>query len=89
MSEEFRKKLRSGFNTIKFFIHQSPIEAPDYNAQEETWNAAVLDTVRIIKDGTTCGHSTVDFNFIDEHGKKFVAMVTLANMKTIMNAVEK
>ncbi len=53
-------------------------ESPNYNELNkagENWKVATLKTAIVTKEGTKAGNPTVDLQFEDEHGNKFIAMV--------------
>jgi len=49
-------------------------EAVDY--EEPEWVGLDLTDALVIKEGTTEGNPTVDLRLRDEHGNKYVAMMT-------------
>jgi len=50
-----------------------PAEAPDYKNAEI---ALYVNTAIVVKNGTLSGKCTVDLQFMDQHGEKYVAMLT-------------
>lgn len=63
-------------------IKDSPEVAPNYG-KEGGWKGAVLKKAIIVKNGTISGAATIDLQFEDEHGNKYVAMVTAALLKGV------
>ena len=58
-------------------------EAPDYNAEPITFTAATLIKAVIVRKGMVSGNDTVDLQFIDGAGNKYVAMITAKLLKTL------
>lgn len=50
-------------------------DAPNYK-QEGGWNGATLRKAIIVRDGTEEGNDTIDLQFVDDKGNRYVAMIT-------------
>ena len=75
-----------GMNHLAIQIVASPDEAPKYK-EEGGWNAANLNKAIVVKNGTVGGNSTIDLQFQDEKGNKFVAMITAKLLKSLAGAI--
>lgn len=53
-------------------------ESPKYNQDENFmgWAGAKLTGAIITKDGMESGNPSLDLQFVDENGKKFIALVS-------------
>lgn len=71
-----------GTNNIAIKIANTVEEAPDYK-KLGGWQHADCKTAVIVRNGTEGGNDTVDLQFTDEKGNKFVAMLTANILKTI------
>lgn len=74
-----------GTNHIEIELHDDATTAPNYKNLEEVFRRADIDKAVIIKSGTVCGNSTVDIQFSDELGNKFVGMITARLLKAIVD----
>jgi hypothetical protein len=63
-------------NPNMLVIVDSPEEAPNYRRDSVDIRSAVISKVVIVKKGMENGKSTVDFQFQDNEGNQFVAMLT-------------
>lgn len=72
-----------GTNNITIQICQSPDEAPNYNTNGRGIKAASLDTAIVVKNGTVEGNATVDLQFTDDKGNRYVAMITANLLKSV------
>ena len=75
-----------GTNVLDIQICDSYNEAPDYKNGTrggEGFKGASLQKSVIVRNGTKAGNDTVDLQFIDENGNKFVAMITAVLLKTV------
>lgn len=66
-------------------IKKSPEEAPNYK-QEGGWIQANLDKAIVVHNGMESGNSTVDLQFTDEKGNKYMCMVTGRLLKMVAQA---
>lgn len=73
--------------TLSIEIFESPEEAPNYS-RDSVVRSATIGKVVIVKNGTTSGKPTVDFQFTAKDGSQFVAMLTGELVKGIAQAVE-
>lgn len=71
-----------GTNHVTIEICNSIEEAPNYN-KIGGFIAANLEKAVIVKNGTSQGNPTVDLIFEDQEGKKYVALITGALIKSI------
>lgn len=74
-------------NALTILIFDSPEQAPNYNRDMVDVRAATLTTAVIVKRGTVAGKPTVDFQFKDQEGNDFVAMLTGELVKQLAAAV--
>jgi len=72
-----------GTNHIAIQICASPDDAPNYNTNGEGIKPATLDRAIIVKDGTVGGEPTVDLQFTDEKGNRYIAMITANLLKSV------
>ena len=72
-------------NTLDILFADSPAAAPKY--REPEYRAANLVNAHVVGRGTTDGNPTVDFVFVDEHGQKYVAMLTGGIVESLAGAV--
>ena len=75
-----------GTNHVIVKVCASAKDAPEYATNGEGFQFAELAGVIIIRNGTAAGNDTVDLQFKDKDGNKFVAMVSGAIIKTIGNS---
>ncbi len=57
-------------------------DAPNYNTNGEGFKKAILTKAVIVRRGTQEGHDTIDLQFVDDAGNKYVAMITGRLLKT-------
>lgn len=74
-------------NRLDVQICESYKEAPNYRENGEGFKGAKLIKAIIVKKGTEGGFDTVDLQFEDEDGTKYVAMTTGALLKTVTDLV--
>lgn len=72
-----------GTNHIAIKVVASPDEAPNYNTDGQGIKAASLDTAIIVKNGTEGGNATIDLQFTDDKGQRYVAMITANLLKSV------
>lgn len=72
---------------LNIITADSPDEAPNYRAMGDV-KAATLHTVVVVGNGTEDGNATVDFQFTDEQGNNFVAMLTGKLVRGIVSSVD-
>lgn len=70
-------------NVLKIEIVNTVDEAPNYKSNNEKFKAAVLKKAIIVRKGTIEGNDTIDLQFQDAAGNKYVAMVTAQILKTL------
>ena len=63
-------------NHLNIKVVDSPEDAPHYNRDMVDVRAATITQVIVVKKGTVEGRSTVDFQFTDQQGAQYVAMIT-------------
>jgi len=76
-----------GTNNLSIEVFPSPAEAPNYMT-EDGWKAATLTKAIIVRNGTQGGNATIDLQFTDEQGNKYVAMITAALLRNAINLSE-
>ncbi|MGD2065606.1 MAG: hypothetical protein PVI43_00365 [Candidatus Bathyarchaeota archaeon] len=74
-------------NAVNIKIFDSPEEAPNYN-ELESWNAAEITEFGIVGKGTAEGNPTVDIQFKDKDGNRYVAMVTGGLIEMLAGAIQ-
>lgn len=79
--------MRARANILSMEFKASPAEAPDYNTNGEGFKAANILKAIIVKKGTVEGNDTVDLQFEDEAGQKYVAMLTGRLIKSLAAAI--
>jgi hypothetical protein len=75
-----------GTNTLNILLSDSVAEAPNYEKPE--YQGANLTTAQIVGNGTIEGNPTVDLIFEDEHGQKYIAMITGGLMQNLAGAIQ-
>lgn len=68
-------------------IADSPKDAPNYKRMPAFKGATITNAIVVLK-GTVEGRSTVDIQFEDEGGNKFVSMITGSLVKQLASIVE-
>lgn len=68
-------------------IVDSPEQAPHYRRDTPDVRSATITKAIIVRNGTVGGKSTVDFQFKDEQGAEFVAMLTGALVQNLAAAI--
>jgi hypothetical protein len=63
-------------NVLSIQVVETPQEAPNYNRDAIDVRGATISQVIIVKRGTVEGNPTVDFQFTDQQGAQYVAMLT-------------
>ncbi len=63
-------------NALSIKVVETPQEAPNYNRDSIDVRGATISQVVIVKRGTVEGNPTVDFQFKDQEGAEYVAMLT-------------
>lgn len=58
-------------------------EAPNYNTNGEGFKTAFLERGIIVRRGTVEGHDTIDLQFKDEDGNKYVALIPARLLKSL------
>lgn len=71
---------------LEIEIFNSPLEAPNYN-KEENVIACEFKKAVIVRNGTTKGKSTVGIILIDKNGNKYIAMTTGKLVSMLTKAV--
>jgi hypothetical protein len=56
--------------------------------REPVYNEAMIEKIVVVKNGTEAGKSTVDITMIDKDGKRYVAMITGALLRSIPTEFE-
>jgi hypothetical protein len=74
-------------NTLPIEIKDSIEEAPDYKTNGEGFEAAEIIKAIVVRRGTVEGNDTVDIQFQDLKGNKFIAMTTGALIKMLAAAI--
>lgn len=72
-----------GTNSVSIKICDCVADAPDYVNNGEGFKSAELSKAIVVRNGTQNGNDTVDLQFVDGEGNKFVAMVTARILKSI------
>ena len=75
-------------NIIEIQICDSPNDAPNYNTDGKGFKGAKLIKAIVVRKGTKGGHDTIDLQFEDENGQKYIALTTAAILKTLIDVVE-
>lgn len=81
------KKLIAAMHQLTITMFDEPNQAPNYN-EEEGWKAAMIKKAVVVGNGTKEGKPTVDIQFEDEDGNKYVGMITGELIKGLAKAVE-
>ena len=63
-------------------------DAPNYNTNGEGFEKATFVQAIVVRNGTEEGQDTVDLQFIDENGHKFIAMTTANIIKTLAGVIK-
>lgn len=71
-------------NTLDIVLADSVSEAPNYDEPE--YLSANFTTAVVVGNGTIAGNPTVDLVFVDEHGQKYVAMITAGLIQSLAAA---
>jgi hypothetical protein len=74
-----------GTNDLNIVMADTVEEAPNY--EKPDYQGANLTTAVVVGNGTIAGHPTVDFVFEDEHGQKYIAMLTGGIVESLAGAV--
>lgn len=72
-----------GTNSISITVHESPQEAPKYEAPEHL-HATLIQAV-VVKRGTLQGNPTIDLVFRDDKGQKYISMITARLLKMVVD----
>lgn len=78
-----------GTNSIALHIFNDPSEAPNYNTDGKGTLSANLDAAIIVKNGTESGSATVDLQFTDKNGQRYVAMITANLLRMVLAATDR
>ena len=78
-----------GYNDLQIQMVNSVSEAPDYKESSEPWISVTLDKAVIVRGGTVTGKNTVDLQFSDDKGNKYVALITGNLLKSVTNIINK
>lgn len=73
-------------NSIAIKICESYLEAPDYKQGLRGgagFIGAELTDAIIVRKGMESGNDTIDLHFVDQDGKKYIAMTTARLLKTV------
>lgn len=70
-------------NTLEIIICDNPKEAPNYNEDGKGFKPVNLLKAIIVRNGTAGGNSTVDLQFENEKGERFITMLTGALLKQV------
>lgn len=70
-------------NSIDVKICNTIDEAPDYVNNGEGFQLVEITKAVIVRNGTIGGNDTIDLQFSDGKGNKFVGMVTANLLKTV------
>lgn len=83
------KNFQMNTNTLPIKLVNSPEEAPQYRTdpQYTEFNPASLLEAVVVRKGTVEGGDTVDLQFTDSAGNKFVAMTTGNIIKSLASLV--
>jgi len=73
-----------GTNDIAIKICNSIEEAPDYKTNGQGYKPATIKGAIIVRNGTEGGNDTVDLQFVDEDGNKYIAMVTAEILNSVV-----
>ncbi len=76
-----------GTNSLKINICNSIEEAPNYNKDGKGFKAASLVKAIIVRNGTKDENDTVDLQFKDESGQKYICMTTGKILKMLTDLV--
>jgi hypothetical protein len=63
-------------NALQIQIVDGPEKAPNYNRDHVDIRGATISKVIVVKRGTVSSKPTVDFQFQDQQGAEYVAMLT-------------
>lgn len=74
--DDAEKRRLLGTNSLVIEIANSIAEAPNYNENEKDRKPANFKKAVIVRNGTNGGNDTIDLQFEDLEGNKFVAMLT-------------
>jgi len=74
-------------NQLSIEVVDSPEQAPNYNRDHIDIRGVIVTKAIIVLNGTENGRSTVDFQFQDQLGGKFVAMLTGNLVKSLAQAI--
>lgn len=83
----FTKKLLASMHNLTITMFDRPEEAPKYTT-EDGWKAVTIDKAVIVGRGMESGKPTVDFQFTDEDGNKYIGMLIGDLVKGVASAVE-
>ena len=72
-----------GTNALSLEVCASPECAPDYK-QQGGWKAATLKKAVVVRNGTLAGNATIDLQFTDDQGNRYVAMITAALLRQLV-----
>ena len=75
-------------NIIEIQICDSPNDAPNYNTDGKGFKGAKLIKAIVVRKGTQGGHDTIDLQFEDENGQKYIALTTAVLLKSITNVTD-
>lgn len=74
-------------NVLKIEIVDSPDKAPNYRRDFIDIRSATITKAIIVRNGMVSGKTTVDFQFVDQEGAEYVAMITGELVKQLAYAI--
>lgn len=75
-------------NMLAIQVVNSPAEAPHYRRDTVDVMTATITKCIVVKKGTEEGRPTVDFQFVDNCGNEFVAMLTGRLVQELANTIK-
>lgn len=75
--------MQRSMNALTIQICASYKEAPNYKENGEGFKHVTLKKGIVVRDGMENGNDSIDLQFVDEEGNKFVAMTTAKLLKSL------
>lgn len=72
-------------NVIEIEIFDDPSVAPKYT---EEWGYLKIEKALVVCNGTVEGNPTVDLQFVDKQGNKYVAMATGGILESVVKVLQ-
>lgn len=69
--------------SLKLEIKESSYEAPNYKENGEGFVTVKLTKAIVVRKGMLNGNDTIDLQFEDDAGNKYVALITAKLLKTV------